>query len=141
MRVLVNRPLVIETNKKTGTMKYFAIALVFSCSNLHGLAQSAATPAQTAPEAAQAAAAAQKVADDLRMQHEEGLHMFQMAFSARMHARGYSVKELFKLEPTIPVFSALRWPGGSGGVNSYFSSHGQSLRSGPLCGRKERHGR
>ena len=42
--------------------------------------------------ATQAAAAQKKAAADLQAQHQEGIDMFQRAFSACMDARGYSVK-------------------------------------------------
>ena len=42
--------------------------------------------------AAQAAAQQKKAADQLQMEHQEGIDTFQRAFSACMDARGYSVK-------------------------------------------------
>jgi hypothetical protein len=57
-----------------------------------GMKQREANAQSTEKAAAQVAAAQKKAAEDLRMQHEEGIDTFQRAFSACMDARGYSVK-------------------------------------------------
>lgn len=57
-----------------------------------GMQQRQANEKSKQQSAAQAAAAQKKAAADLQAQHQEGIDMFQRAFSACMDARGYSVK-------------------------------------------------
>jgi hypothetical protein len=57
-----------------------------------GMQQRQASAQSKQQAAAQAAAAEKKAAEELKMEHQEGIDTFQRAFSACMDARGYSVK-------------------------------------------------
>jgi hypothetical protein len=57
-----------------------------------GMQQRQANAQSKQQAAAQAAAAEKKAAEELKLEHREGIDTFQRAFSACMDARGYSVK-------------------------------------------------
>jgi hypothetical protein len=57
-----------------------------------GMQQRQANAQSKQQAAAQATAAQKKAAEELKMEHQEGIDTFQRAFSACMDARGYSVK-------------------------------------------------
>lgn len=57
-----------------------------------GMQQRQANAQSKQQATAQTAAAQKKAAEELKMEHQEGIDTFQRAFSACMDARGYSVK-------------------------------------------------